>query len=266
MATFKAILDKRRQLKDGTYPLKIRVFQGSSYSDTGLKIRLKEEDFDEARQTLKNDHPNKGLIELRIRQVISALQAQTIKFDIAEEIYTAGMIKTGAFNPKPKLDFIQYGEKLAVEMEQVGGLGNAAAYRAASCALQTYTGKNNLQFREINYELLVTLENKMLRAGLKKNSIAAYNRALRAILNRAINADMVEIKYYPFRKFKIKGEGTAKRNISEKDILRIANLDIESNTVMWHSRNYFLLSFNLRGISFSDMATLKPSDISTQRI
>ena len=35
---------------------------------------------------------------------------------------------------------------------------------------------------------------------------------------------------------------------------------------MWHSRNYFLLSFNLIGISFADMATLKYSDISNGRI
>jgi len=265
MATFKVLIDKRRQLKDGTYPLVVRIFNGRKSTDVNLKIRLKEDEFDESIQRAVK-HPNKRTINQKITQTLIQLQETTLKYELADELTTAQKIKTGANKPQSKLDFYEYGEKISKDMEAVGRLGNTAAYRAALSALKTYSGKNNLQFHEVNYEFLSALDNKMLLAGLKKNSIAAYHRSLRAIFNRAINTDIVDIKLYPYRKFKIRGEGTAKRNISKQDMAAIDALQLVPDSPIWHSRNYFMLSFNLRGMSFADMATIKPSDISKGRL
>jgi integrase/recombinase XerD len=265
MATFKVQLEKRRQLKDGSYSLIIRIFNGRKFRDVNLKIRLKEDEFDSSLQRAVK-HPNKRAINQKITQTLIQLQETTLKYELADEQTTAQKIKTGAKKPQAKLDFYEFGEKIKKEMESVGRLGNAAAYKAAICALKTYSGKNNLQFPEVNYEFLSALDNKMLLAGLKKNSIAAYHRSIRAIFNRAINTDLVDIKLYPYRRFKIRGEGTAKRNITKLDLVAIDALLLEPDSPMWHSRNYFMLSFNLRGISFTDMATIKPSDISKGRL
>jgi len=59
----------------------------------------------------------------------------------------------------------------------------------------------------------------------------------------------------------IKQEATAKRNIAKEDIAEIANIQFEPDSQLFHARNYFILSFNLIGISFTDMVTIKPSDI-----
>jgi len=265
MATFKVQLEKRRQLKDGCYPLIIRIFNGRKFRDVSLKTRLTEDEFDDKTQRAVK-HPNRKEINQKIIQTLIQLQEATLKFELADEHTTAQKIKTGAFKPKVKLDFMQYGEKIAKEMEDVGRLGNAAAYRAAMLALKNHAGKTSLQFQEVNYEFLTALENTMLTAGLKKNTIAAYNRSIRAVFNRAINTDLVDIKYYPYRKYKIKGEGTAKRNISKSEIVAIDTLNLKPKSAIWHCRNYFMLSFNLRGISFTDMATIKSSDISKGRL
>ena len=265
MATFKVQLEKRRQLKDGSYALIIRIFNGRKFRDVNLKIRLKEDQFEESIQRAVN-HPNKKVINQKITQTLIQLQEANLKYELADEQTTAQKIKTGATKQQAKLDFFEYGEKISKEMEEVGRLGNTAAYRAALCALSTYSGRSSLQFHEINYEFLSALDNKMLMEGLKKNSIAAYHRSIRAIFNRAINTDILDIKLYPYRKFKIRGEGTAKRNISKQDMVAINALQLEPDTPIWHSRNYFMLSFNLRGISFTDMATIKSSDISKGRL
>jgi site-specific recombinase XerD len=265
MATFKVLLETRRQLQDGNYPLVIRIYNERKFRTVGLNIRLKEDEFDiKSQRAVK--HPNRKEINQKIVQTLIQLQDATLKLELADEHTTAQKIKTGAFKPKVKLDFMQYGEKIAKEMEDVGRLGNAAAYRASMLALKNYTDKTILQFQEINHEFLIALENKMLMAGLKKNTIAAYNRSIRAVFNRAVNADLVDIKYYPYRKYKIKGEGTPKRNIGKDELRNINEMDLKPNSPIWHSRNYFMLSFNLRGISFTDMATIKPADISKGRL
>lgn len=266
MATFKVLLDTRRKLKDGTYPLVVRVYSESKRREINLKIYLKEGQFDASTQRVRGNHPNKKEINQRIKQAVLQVEKTKLNLEMRDEDVSAAKIKSSIIKPIAKLNFIQYGERAIEQMRSVNRIGNALAYEGALNALKTYSGKSELQFKEVNFELLANMENKMLSEGLKKNSIAAYNRSLRAIFNKAINEDLVDIKFYPYRKYKIKGEQTAKRNISKEDITSISALQLETESQLWHSRNYFLLSFNLRGISFADMASIKPSDIRNGRL
>jgi integrase/recombinase XerD len=266
MATIKVLLDKRRAAKKGCYPLVIRVYSGRKQSDIGLKIHLKDSQFDEESQQVKRNHPNYKVINSKIKETSLKLETATLKLQMKEEDISAEKIKSTVVKPVVKLSFVEYGETIVTQMRAVNRLGNALAYEGALNALKTYSGKSNLLFNEVNYELITKLENKMMIAGLKRNSIAAYNRSLRAIFNRAINEDLVEAKFYPYRKYKIKGEATAKRNISKEDIKAISEMELQQDSQQWHSRNYFILSFNLRGISFADMASIRPSDIFEGRL
>ena len=266
MSTFKVLLDKRRPRQNGSYPLVVRVFSGKKFKDINLKTPLTESQFDAQAQKANSKHPNKKLINQKIQQTILQVQGATLNLEMKEEVVSAKKIRSAIVKPTCKLNFIQYGEKVIAEMREVNRNGNANAYRDALQALKTYSGRSDLQFQELDYEMLCRLENKMLAAELKKNSIACYNRALRAIYNKAINEDLIEVKYYPYRKFKLRTEATAKRNISREDIAAIAKAELPVESQQWHARNYFLLSFNLRGISFTDMATIKPEDITSGRL
>lgn len=266
MATFKVLLDKRRQLKDGTYPLVIRVYSGRNRREINLKTYLKENQFDTTTQKVKRNHPNEKMINMKIKQTVFQVENTKLNLEIRDEILSAEKIKSQIVKPLLKLNFIEYGEKIVAEMRAVNRIGNALAYEGAINALKSYSGKSKLQFTEINYELLKSIENRMLSEELKRNSIASYNRSWRAIFNRAINENLVDSKYYPYRKYKIKSEKTAKRNISKDDIVAIAKLTLEEGSQQWHARNYFILSFNLRGISFADMASIKPTDITNGKL
>ncbi|MFN8286823.1 MAG: site-specific integrase [Chitinophagales bacterium] len=266
MATTKVLLDKRRSLKDETYPLVIRIYKGEKYSTISLKTYLKPNQFDPVNQKVIGNHPNKKEINQKIRQSLIHLEKANLDLELREELISSEKIKETVIRPTAKLNFIEFGEKLIEEMRAVNRVGNANAYRDAVNALKNYSKRRDLQFEELNCELLYQIENKMLKAGLSKNSIAAYNRSLRAVFNRAINEGLVDAKFYPYRKYKIKGENTIKRNISKEQIKQIVLMDITEGTKEWHSRNYFMLSFNLIGMSFADMATIKPTDIISDRL
>jgi integrase/recombinase XerD len=266
MSSFKVLLDKRRSLKDGSYPLIVRIYNGQKFRDINLKIPLQENQFDSQSQKVKANHPNNKLINQKIKKTLLEVQDAALNMEIKEEDVTAKKIRAKVVRTTPKLNFIQYGSKISEDMRQVNRLGNATAYRDAISALKTYSGRSEIQFTEITYEFLCQIENKMLAGGLKRNSIAAYNRAWRAVFNKAINENLVESKYYPYRKYKIKGEGTAKRNITKEDIAAIANVELKPNSELWQARNYFMLSFYLRGISFMDMAFLKKTDIRVGKV
>jgi integrase len=77
---------------------------------------------------------------------------------------------------------------------------------------------------------------------------------------------VVDRSFYPFHDVSIKSEKTAKRAILKDDIAKLLLVHVEKNSACWMSLNYFMLSFYLRGISFTDLAYLKPSNIIDGRI
>jgi hypothetical protein len=77
---------------------------------------------------------------------------------------------------------------------------------------------------------------------------------------------VVERSYYPFHDISIKSEKTAKRAILKEDIAKLLCIPLQQNTSSWRALNYFMLSFYLRGISFTDLAYLKHSNIIDGRI
>lgn len=265
MAKFKVKLDTRRQLKDGTYPLIIRIHSGSSRRDVNLKTSVCKEEFDEVTQRVIK-HPNKKEINQKITQTLVQLQGTALKIELAEEQATAGKIKTTVVRPVVKMDVIQFAQKIVRDLRESNKHGNALFYQYAISALKTYTGRQTIQFSEVSYEFLQKLESKMLAAGLTVNGIAMYMRTIRAIYNRAIKEKLIDRANYPYDSYRIKVEATTKRNISKADIQAMAALEIEKETPMWHSRNYFLLCFNLIGISFADLFTLRRSDIANGRV
>jgi len=70
-----------------------------------------------------------------------------------------------------------------------------------------------------------------------------YMRTIRAMYNKVIHQGIVSADYYPFKKYKIKSQPTAKRAISKDKIKRIRDLELKSDNPLFHARNYFLCSY-----------------------
>lgn len=266
MSTFKVLLDKRRTLRGETYPLVVRIYTGTKFKDISLKTHLQEKDFDARTQRVIGKHPNKKTINQKIENTLLQVQQTALKLEMAEEVVTSDKIKNLVVKPQAKLDFIQYGWLKVAELKENNHYGNSCFYRDGINALVSYSGKSSIAFREIDFNFLKHLESKMLAGEVKINTVALTMRTIRAIYNKAIKERQVDKTYYPFDEFKIKSEATAKRNIAKEDIAALLKLELKEDSQQFHARNYFMLSFNLRGISFADMVSIKPSDIINGRL
>lgn len=151
-------------------------------------------------------------------------------------------------------------------MEEAKRFGNARAYKSAMGALKKFNKKADLRFEKISYNYLKRFEMSHFKKGNSVNGLSMYMRTIRAIFNKAIHQGIVSADYYPFKKYKIKSQATAKRAISKDKIKRILDLELESNNPLFHARNYFLSSYLMNGISFIDMAYLKVGSIIDGRI
>ena len=90
---------------------------------------------------------------------------------------------------------------------------------------------------------------------MTQNGVASYMRYLRAVINSAIEDDL--ITNYPFRKFKVKTEVTRNRNLSVEVIRKIRDYEPKTPRQII-ARDVFMVQMYLHGINLKDLFYLKP--------
>jgi site-specific recombinase XerD len=180
--------------------------------------------------------------------------------------YSVSQLKEMIEGKSSKQSFFSFSEKQMEEMKKAKRIGNARYYKSSVGALKAYCKGKDLSFQELNYSFLLKFETAHLAKGNSLNGLAAYMRAYRAIFNKAIKDGVAEKELYPFENYTIKTTKTRKRAISMDSIGKILALPIERKSSLYHARNYFLLSFFMRGMPFADLAQLKLSNIIDGRI
>ena len=127
--------------------------------------------------------------------------------------------------------------------------------------LQQYASES-LFFEDINLLWLQNYEKYLQQKGNSVNTISIALRNIRAVFNNAIDNNVVELQYYPFRKFKIKKEETEHRAIGVDQLRKIFSYE-GTESENW-ARDVALLMFLLIGINAADLFAL--DNLSTGRV
>jgi len=266
MATLKALLDTRRAKSDGCYNIIFRITHNRKTCTLNSGVSTLEQHWNDKKSEIIKTHPNSSLLNLKISKQYFKLQQVILTLD---DNFSMSEFKT-LISDKPQstsqTTFKAFAEQLITQMTEVGRTGNALVYQTAVNRFTSYCNNRDICFSEIDYTLLDKFSHHLIRSSLKQNSISNYFRSIRAIYNRAIKSKIVDRANYPFADINIKTEKTAKRAISKDDIIKLKLLRLETNSTAEKSLKCFLLSFYLRGISFTDLAYLKQSNITDGRV
>ena len=266
MATLKTLLDKRRAKSDGSFNIIFRITNNrNNYSiNSGVSVLVKH--WNEKKFEINKLHPNFNLLNLKITKQFFKIQQAILLLDDEFSIEKLRFMLDDNPKKQSQSNFKVFSEELIAQMIHNNKTGNALVYQTAVNQFMASVNNDQLLFSEIDYQLLEKFSNHLVKKGLKINSISNYIRTIRAIYNKAIKLKVVERSFYPFYDISIKSEKTAKRAISKDDILKLKHTPLEKHSTAWRSLNYFLLSFFLRGISFTDLAYLTTNNIIDGRI
>ena len=271
MVYFKLLLNDKRPKSDNIYPIVVRVTYDRNNTTFTTGIRVNGDLWDTNSYKVKHNHPNAQALNKSIADFYSKVQGIALKL-IDEQNFSFDELKDRlsenyqAPNNIGKQDFNQYASQLIAEMFSINKAGNAIIYQTATNRVMSYSGKQILKFKEINYSFLDGFRQQLIKDGVKQNTISNYFRTLRAIYNKAIKAKVIDRAQYPFLDIPIKTERTAKRALRLEDLVKLYGMIYKPNTPKWHARNYFLLSFCLRGASFTDLAYLTGKNINKGRL
>ena len=265
MSTTFCLLDKRRPLQDGTFPVKIAAGGGTGiYLSTGISVKLWEWDPDTGKIVDRKDAKRlNASLEVRL------LRTQARMLQLREDgrlatcstSYLRKLLEAPDMGEVPmeerRTDFWTIAERCIATKERANTI---QLYRYTLDKVRAYAGDVPLYIEDMSLSWLHGLDRSI---GGKVNARAVHLRNLKAICNFALDEELTT--FYPFRKFKIRTEETRKKALALEQIRAFADADITYRNDAMH-RDVFMLMFYLRGINISDLAGLTWDDVEDGRI
>ena len=265
MANIKTLLDLRRAKSDGTFNIIFRITDCKKVYTINSGVSLTQQYWDEKKGQVGKRHPNGKPLNIKLSKHFFKIEQAVLSLDDEFSIEKLKAMLSGKPQGEAPETFQVFADKIIKQMMEVNRVGNALVYQTAVNRLIAYCGKD-VSFEEVNFKLLDQFSHHLITSGLKINSVSNYFSSIRAIYNKAIKMKVVDRSLYPFHDISIKTEKTAKRAILKEDIVKLFAIHVEKNSTCWRSLNYFLLSFLMRGITFTDLAYLRQSNIIDGRI
>ncbi len=158
-----------------------------------------------------------------------------------------------------RVSVMEYMERQITALNAMNRLGTARNYTRTRNSLRTFLKGHDISFTKMNDSLILRYNNWLKQRGVVKNTISFYMRILRALYNKA-NRDKLAKPDNPFRNVYTGIDKTRKRALDEKSVRKLMKLNLKDSPALALSRDLFMFSYFMRGMSFVDIAYLRKED------
>ena len=259
MAITSIILDTRRLDSSGLAPIVLRLAHRGTTSYISTDIKIKPSQWDEKRGRIRN-HPQQDLLNAHLLNELSKLDnflAQKLYLGELAGLKASGVKKLyeRASDPNAVTDQNNFLRKMR-EVSERKNIGTQKTFLHTIRKIEQYLEDNRLpepRFEDIKPGWLEKFEKYLSTHGSKRNTCGIHMRNMRTVFNAAIDDELTT--YYPFRRYKIRREVTAHRDLSVEELRRLIFFECEECAVKY--RDYFVLMFLLMGINNKDLCHLK---------
>lgn len=257
MATIRIYLDLRGVSKGNPAPLKLAITKRGSTTYLGLDVKVLPSQWD-ARTERVRDHKNKVQINNYIHNRKSEVENLLMRLTSDGELtgFTCTQIKNrlaAILSPKPDTSRL-FITRFELYMTRLTNKSTIEKYSITLKRIMEYDHKaRTLSFEDITKDWLTDFDHYLLKYNPAKNSRNIHFRNIRAVFNDAIDNEITSA--YPFRKYKIQPEPTAKRSLTIEQLKTLWSYPVEQ----WQQRylDIFKLTFYLIGINTIDLCNLK---------
>lgn len=259
-------LDKRRIKKNGTYPVRLRVFipEDKKQKLYATQFAFTEEDFKAIWDTVKVKSKFK-----EYQQKLYALETKANK--VAEQLNTLTFeeferLMYGTTGTKKNVTY--YFKKIADDFTKAGSISTAKSYRDAFNCIKRFAKKDNLSFKEITVSFLEKFEKFCIEEESKSiTTVSIYTRNLRAVFNAAIEEKVISNDIYPFgkTKYKIKTYSKVKKALTSAEV-KLLFEGIPATLEQEEAKAFWFFSFFCNGMNMKDILELRFKNIDDEKI
>lgn len=197
--TYKPFVSLRRQRKDKTYGVSIRIGYKSKYV-------FVETEFSASKNDLKGSTLKAGALNDKCNAIISEYRIITdalSESDFSDVAQVLAHINHKREN-KAGIDFMQYLKEYVQKLEESRS-PSREIYNATYNHFRTFVKKDNLLSDFLTSKLLQKFEEYLTNEGVGSHGIQSYMSKIRAVFNK-MDSDFEELGYVfrnPFKKYKI---------------------------------------------------------------
>lgn len=265
MSKVKVVL-RQKPNTDGTLPLSLRITKDRKSSYIYLGYAIKESDWDKAAQRVRKSHPNSTRLNNFILKKLaegtnSALEVETDKPDSSVKALKSKI------KPSAAASFNKQAEDYLHGLQKSGKYNQYTADKPRVKHFKDFAG-GDVSFSEITPILLERFKG-YIKSDLHLSERSAVNHLVmvRSVFSQAVKDNIVDAKYYPFGKgkIKIKFPDSIKVGLNFSEIKALEETELTDPTQN-HARNLWLFSFYFAGMRVSDVLRTKWSDIVDDRL
>ncbi|HRO45131.1 site-specific integrase [Agriterribacter sp.] len=275
-ATSSIVLDQRRELKDGTYPVKIRITFQRKQVYYSTPHALSEDYYKVALDIPLNDKEKKvrkplsKTIKSKLKEVGTELRSYENKaVAIIKELpsFTWQDFEKSFLTNRSAQDVVNlaFAERIR-QLRAAGQIGTAVTYECAQASLNNFLP--GAKFSDITPDKLNEYERFMLEKNNSKTTISMYLRSLRAIFNIAISNKDILPALYPFRrneneknKYQIPEGRNIKKALKISAIEKVFDYKALPGSSMEMAKDYWIFLYLGNGMNVKDLCLLKYKDI-----
>lgn len=254
------ILDTRKALKTGKFPIKLRVTFNRRQSYYPIDISLTQDEFENV--TDKKAKGNNKTIKLQleaIEQKANDIISEMTVFDFStfkKKLYS---------NQSVREDVYHHYENKINQLKGDQSYGTAASYQTSLNSLKAFRKK--LSFLDVTVEFLRSYERHMLSEGNSPTTVGIYLRTLRAVVNQVMDEGTLSKDYkYPFgskgkNKYQIPTSRNIKKALSLNELKMLFEHEPEIYSWEHKALDFWKFSYLANGMNMKDIAYLKYRDI-----
>ncbi|WP_290433504.1 MULTISPECIES: site-specific integrase [Bacteroidales] len=250
------ILDTRRKLANGLFPIKVRVtyHRERTYYPTGKSMT--EVDWERLNYS-------------RLHSIVSIRRDIENSFDLIKNsvedltyrgVFSIDMLNTrlkgaGAISINTAIDIKEK------ELRDTAHISSANILRSLLLQIKSFSNRD-VKYEDVSVVWLKKFESHLRSQRKSQTTIAIYLRALRQIFNNARDTGIIKLAQYPFGRGKYEiqeGEGR-KLALTLEQIGQIARFDDGLEATAKY-RDYWLFLYFCNGINVADFVKLRYSDI-----
>jgi len=255
----------KQENKDGEHSIYLRLTRNRKHAYIALGISILEKDWDEVNSRVKKSHTN----SVRLNNLISKKRAKIddICLDLASknDNFKVGLVKE-IFLDNRSLNFIKYFDDYVTNFKSKGKIGTYKKVKTILEKLKEYLNHKDINFEDIDVHFLKNYEYYLLE--VKKNSINTVHsniKAFKTLFNKAIDESLISHEKNPFKAFKLKTEKVHVSYLTEEELTKIEDLQLNGDLVMEQHRKLFVFAC-YTGIRISDLLQLRWSDYDGERL
>ena len=245
-ANFRFVLRADKKDKTNCSPIFLRVtsYYSVKYISTGRKVQ--ERFWNKDREQVRSSHPDSVEMNQYLEDFLKA----------ARERFRQGGFDVNAVGKNSVIpDVLSFIDKLLKDHNKPEQFRTRQKYVTLKNKLIEFTG-NRLPFDKLNKNFVQDFDSFLqLSHHNKINTRIKYLDMLRRTVNLAVEEGNLTTN--PFPRLKLRKERSEKRRLTIEEIKRLQHYDAPANSIRYHAKNMFLLSFFSGGPRFEDTVLLE---------